>query len=542
MHSDFGTPTLEAIDFQPTSRLAKRLIEVFHEVFDFRDNLDYSKIPDIGDRRKKYRMNTVYHFVTTTMQKKFIKVVNDETGLDVRRLIVLGGSESGISGMFAVDTSFDSMTDAVAVRTSFTSETNLIPTDTEGVAEMRKMHELLDLHTGKLKSSSYGKNNRRKIAADMYFDANAAFLVHDICPEGLAQELNADELAAIMIHEIGHILTIVEHSGDMYTSFNRCMNFANDIRNGDRNLTKIFELIKKEFSSSSIKRNLSASSGNPFLDTLYEKIMKYLLHIAKAYEDFINERSYLVAIAESQYEIFKALTFLAVANFASFGIFNFMMAWMSELNANDYVDANYNNKKSSDKHVNSSHLYMIERIADEFAARHGMVYALTSGLNKLQEMLTNSFMTEYTYSLVLRRSTMYSAVMKSILWCIEKSSILFYLDPIIYENQYKRALRALENTYGFFKKADGLPGPVIDMWIRNVEMTKKSIEEAKTISDTEFAKAMYNIMKNLSSPVTLWELIKDGKLDRDTEIISDRIDAMKYNPFFYQAHKLNRSR
>ena len=43
---------MEAISFQTSSQLGKDLTAVFQEVIDFRDNLDYSNIPDDFYKKK----------------------------------------------------------------------------------------------------------------------------------------------------------------------------------------------------------------------------------------------------------------------------------------------------------------------------------------------------------------------------------------------------------------------------------------------------------------------------------------------------------
>ena len=64
------------------------------------------------------------------------------------------------------------------------------------------------------------------------------------------------------------------------------------------------------------------------------------------------------------------------------------------------------------------------------------------------------------------------------------------------------------------------------------------MQKAKRITDSEFGKAAINTLHNLFilEPVNLWQLIKDGKLDRDCSILENRLDDMRNNSLFMLSH------
>ena len=64
------------------------------------------------------------------------------------------------------------------------------------------------------------------------------------------------------------------------------------------------------------------------------------------------------------------------------------------------------------------------------------------------------------------------------------------------------------------------------------------MQKAKRFTDSDFVKAVINTLHNLAilEPVNLWQMIKDGKLDRDCAILEDRIDDMRNNSLFMMSH------
>ena len=55
-------PGQAAIDFQISSSLGKSLTALFQTVIDYRDNLDYSSVPDTVHAHRTYRIDKVYAF------------------------------------------------------------------------------------------------------------------------------------------------------------------------------------------------------------------------------------------------------------------------------------------------------------------------------------------------------------------------------------------------------------------------------------------------------------------------------------------------
>ena len=80
------------------------------------------------------------------------------------------------------------------------------------------------LNKGKLKSNKYGKGNKHVIHVNIHFDMEFAFMAKYLFADKVDKEQavpTADEIAAIMLHEIGHMLTLVEHSFDIFATANR---------------------------------------------------------------------------------------------------------------------------------------------------------------------------------------------------------------------------------------------------------------------------------------------------------------------------------
>ena len=533
-------PGTAAIDFQISSSLAKSLTNLFQMVMDFRDNLDYSKVADNLPDQRAYRISAVSAYFKNTIMQKFKDIVNKETGLTISKMHVFSGEDLGVLGLFAVDLSFGAGWAAEEWLGSVTgNETWTSPKWQDAIEELRHLSECIDLKSSRLKKQTFGPN-KKKCAVEIYFDVNCAFLVQDYLPAKLAPAFTAAELAAILMHEIGHAMTVIEHAADYYASYRRVNNFAQQFKHlkgleaqkfiveGSTYLMQFF----REF-----KTNLRKDS--PFIKPvlavcdLLSAACKGLQNYTKAEAD---PESWFTTISHFIGNTILAMFQFVLISACSVVSFVMLMELMYEFSKLTYQDENGRDLKATDSKANYNNTFLLERWADEFVSRHGYGAELATALNKINDYFTYGVIGSLS-SHRLRNSTLVNALCFFQGWLFDKILWFSYLEPVGYENQYQRNYRILQNTYGFFKSNE-VPGQVRDMWIRNIENLKKEVEKSKKMLDTDFGKALWQTMRNLVNPFNWFSMIKSGNLDRDTEILMNRLDDISNNKFFYLGAKI----
>jgi hypothetical protein len=213
-----------------------------------------------------------------------------------------------------------------------------------------------------------------------------------------------------------------------------------------------------------------------------------------------------------------------------------------ELGKYCYVDEHGDGGKAADRRNNRNSLFLLERWADEFVSRQGYGNHLASGLVKFHKAINYIVNASPEFNLIhndrsINKLSIYSAVVNIYLSICDSISLMNYLDPVIYENNYNRLKRILENSKGIFKEAK-LPDGCVYEWIAKCRETEVQMQKAKRFTDSDFVKAAINTLHNLAilEPVNLWQMIKDGKLDRDCTILEDRLDDMRNNSLFMMSH------
>lgn len=539
-------PGTEAINFQPESTLGKKLTALFQKVMDYRDNLDYSKVSGEGEvAQRRYRITKVTEYFTQTASKEFLKILKDEAGLLVRNLIMDGGPEAGLNFSFAISLDMSGMGEAAAAtieRISGNYEYGAYDYGygaTEAEEDFSHLCDCLDLENATLNKQFYGVHKKRQLyVTKVYFDINVAFLLADyVNTEHYVAPLTAREVAAIMLHEVGHALTVIEHSGDMYATRARLVNFATHISNGkDPKVAKAaFDAItKNDLSRLTAKVNEIASrSKSNYLRAAIGTINGLAGCINKLYAATSSDKdtgSYTLAgvgvvtnLIAMLLNIFFALLSDVVA--LALGVLIF-----SELDDMNTYDRNVFGKKAGDSYGNYNRTFTIERWADEFAVRCGYGDALASSLNKMRDA-SWWYACSPVNSDILNHCTIYSCMVSGYIWVFKKILILTYLDPTGYENDYRRAKRILENTLAIFKN-DKLTNGMALEWLQKLESIELEIKKAKETKDSAVAVALVNLLSNVANPIGWMKLLYNGRLARDCEVIENNLDALENNKLY----------
>ena len=540
-------PGLEAVDFQANSRLASRLTKMFQDAIDFRDNLEYPKatkeinsVSDI-DKQVKFRVSKVRGYIEQKLSPEFKKIVKEEAGLDVERIETL---QTG--GHFAVYLTYDNMYQAITLQGQMTSTSNQDYTsDEEGLLEMMSMYKNLDLKTSKLSSSKYGKG--RLIKCIVIMDITLAFLPQDYYMNIFDSDiLTAQELTAIYLHEIGHVLTVIEHAGDRYTTWRREVDYLTGLKKVEfikktkdgkldasraqasiNAITKCIDILKEE----KTVPNMVQSTG--YLKIILSRVYMIIVHLLDEYLTRFTDAGWVLeyfnmCICCCVYSLEATIMYLINAVL----IANMLVVDSEARKQFFHTDRNYKGDKSSDTMTNSNNLFMMERWADEFVVRHGYAAYQASALRKVRAMFAQMNGYGHVKYAINRYNWFYMLMqMYYVVLFYHLNPVRIFLDPIIYENDYRRIRRLLQDQYAWFK-TNTTPGPITDDMLKQINILKDEMDDAKRLVDYEFIETLNGILQNLVNPVRWATILNDANIRKDMANLEDRLDDLRNNPLY----------
>ena len=546
---------MEAVSFQTSSQLGKDLTAVFQEVIDYRDNLDYTGIPDDFYVRRGVRIRNVVRFCNKTMGPKFVKVLEKDLGFKVKNFYLYGADDgsSEPAGIFAVNIDINAMGPDMYRSIMNMTGTNFENTKPSGryANDVEELADCIDLHNTNLKKTTIGSRNKPITVQTIYFDVMFAFCINEFIDPAYADDFTAEELAAIMMHECGHAMTVIEHAADLYVTNSRLRNdVVNISKSSDIKDAKAFvkALDTKVITKMVSIANSSDLNGIDDAKGVRECVMKVATMVGKlnAVLD-VAEKDYgkgwlSITVVMLPINVINAILHVLTILTTDVLFLVLQIITLVELEKYSYVDSHGDGGKASDRRNNKNNLFLLERWADEFVARHGYGKYLASGLNKFGKNISALSNASLPYSLMhhdptVNKISLYAMTVNMFISFCDMITIGRYLEPVIYENNYNRLKRILQNSKGIFKD-EKLPDDCVYEWLAKCRDIETEAQQAKKLIDTDFGKAAINTLHNLFilEPTNLYQLIKDGKLDRDCSILEDRIDDMRNNSLFMLSH------
>ena len=555
MNNMFG---MEAINFQTHSQLGKDLTAVFQEVIDFRNDLiKKNDGPETYNANRKYRIIQISSFCRKTMAPKFIAAIEKNLGLKVRSLWLINAGEmtnlpqdimlSGPEFKYAVEINISELgNDYVNQQCRMTGTNfrdNIYSSDFE--EDVKDLASCIDLKSGRMIRDRTKPNNVKIYVARMYFDILSAFCITDFADPDFVEVLTAEELAAIMMHECGHAMTIIEHAADAYVTSSRLCNYCTTISrtNNVKDLQKVTKTVRTEL----VPVMKKAAKGDPELTKSVNDADKRLSNI-DAILGYISKESpgkgtFIGGLTALVWNAVMVHIQIAMLSIRAVIITLVDAIYVHELQRYifRFYDSTVRDVKSNDRRDNYNQEFIMERWADEFVARQGYGQHLASGLRKLRRAMkycVSSTRKQLVYYRPLNDITIYSCLMAayvSVLWWVYPSS---WIDPISYENDYDRFRRILQNTKSIFKE-EKLPDACVYEWIAKCDELEVQIKKVKELQHTDFGRGVVNVLHNLvlTDPANIFQIIKDGKLDRDCAILEDRLDDMRNNALFMMSHR-----
>lgn len=507
-------PSLESIDFQHDSRLAKELTNLFQEVINIREK--YTTPHE--------RVSHVLDFCKTKLPDKFRKVVKDSIGLTVKNVNISKHLDfffatfmniydnKGINAAEIMDNYSGTALDKEfydMYRYYCNAEDPVTAKDMEVIADS------LNKKSGLFKTMKL-KGKKDTVFSDIYFDPNSAFLMKELGHDKL-EYFTAEEIAAVMLHEIGHMMSLLEHSADTYYKIEVYKHAAK----------KFFDNASFSEKMIFVKNILSKSQNQEDMKKIDSNIDDLVSKVAYAEQtDSIGDK-----IIDG-IKIFFVSLIITILNILPFIVIAKILGTIETKVNIDQLDNGFKRGDFSGTSLNFSES---ERLADEYVARHKMTQYLTSGLCKF-EVAASTLMLGPILS---RHSSMIYYAHK-LPWFL---CLLFNGDTSdgfnVYEKMNDRLQRQMQDVGKVFKNSD-LPDHVVQAYIDDYEGTKRAFKDRPMeMKLSQAVDSFYLIIRYLINPYSLISMFTNGRFTSEYERLRNNVSALTANSLYYLSSKLN---
>ena len=514
----------EAIMFQVNNPLGRDISNAIAKAFQYRNDLDYSNVPE--KERINYKHREMLRYCLNTLFPELKKIISKESGLIVKDIFYT----KDLSFTYAVI--FQSLDDTLRTyigdRSSGIASGAVLPkyiTDIEKQANdlSRQLSPSIDLKTSKIDYTKY------KFVIDIVFDYLSVFCLNDYIPQTVAKELSPDEVTAFLLHEVGHAFEFIEHSSDMYLKVNNIQEKFRILNSGISNTNDYKELsnvaknnifpIAKEIQGTPELLTKAVYKVGDKLEELSSVNTKYMSLFGSALRSLLVIILRILSVIIGVFQVYRLMSFVI-------SLFSIPLA---------RVSGNYNisgNKKLSDVSDSAFGIKMIESRADEFTSRHGYGSYLASGLTKIRDAkeymevssvsnLFNNHIYVIKYCQVLIGLTqILNLTSKNTNALIEYTFNFPDLQKLSYDRDIDRIKRIMTSSRSIFK--DNLTPDQLTRWIPEYERLQTALDDAKLKSRnsrlTKFIEKMYEFI--LISPTNYEE------------------ESRKYDTFLTQVNEL----
>ena len=501
---------LEAIDFQTDRSFGKELTAIFQNVMTLRDSLagNPQKIKKVIDYCHSYFYNA------------FTACVKKHTGILITHIHVYETPTFGFQTRLDLDELPGYQTAVLTDRYIGSGMGEQFAKEfPEGhtpltADEMIDLTNRINLHTGKFSMTNL-KSSPFKLHIN--FDPYTAFLMKETVHLN-APYFTASQIAAIMLHEIGHSLTVIEHASDAFYRI-QVMKYAGVYFKANASLGEKMKFVKAKLSDAKLSNEQSSAASNAI--ATMEKIK-----LEEADGNPLAVTSAIVFLGAVY--ILNILFSLIVTALCS--VYNIFVI----THDSDYISyfSQYETAlKSGDFAKTPTNGFLDERWADEYVSRQGMSADLMSGINLIHYVCGSAGVSLK----VFRNSSFYWHVAKYPALIIQ---LLGSDADGIHDNLIIRTKQLLGNTIVAFKQQD-LPEEVLNIYIADYEATLKVLDRIP-IGDRIglAADKVWSFIQFFVAPENLYAAVTTGKFGQEYEVLIRKMDHMTDSPLFYQSAKL----
>ncbi len=524
--------TQEAINFQPNSQFPKELVRLFQQVFDKVKQYEEEHTTKSADeifQKHKYLKDVIEKEVGTDL----LKCIEKYTGFKVRE--ITSCLPENLNSTFDVHVqihntteSFEELCETISASSGYGKPSTSIG-ESKIIKEITDINRSLDKVKGTISRGSKW-NVTINIPVGLFVVKDILNLKADEC------QMSAENMAAVLLHEIGHIFAWVECLGDIaYMCY-----YGNNIL---RDINAAFDTNPSVAIDDSVKfiNDALPNVKNAAHLKLFQNATKILNRIKMKIEDTTDEErsgtykfNVLKFVASQIVTIVIGIIVLStVIIFPRQPIqelFRLMALPSNEL-SHDYV---------TEKNTN-----MFERLADEFVSRYGMSKALNDGLIRLHKLIRNVQLSGYSIPIYNKTIRDFMVIRALVFLTAMPFNIYNYLariknDGLIsgYEHDYTRLYRNINNMHDLLKN-NKLDRKIRDELLHDIEEMTDQLKRVKhkvTLNLLEkILKFILSFGDNIISGTRY--IFGSAHADKDFLNLFEHLDDLLSNKSYYYSAK-----
>ena len=506
-------PGLESIHFQSTPAVAKAFTTIFQKAIDYRDNLDYSKKPK-GSTDQVYRLNEMKNYTSKVLSKDITDFFKKQFNIVVDKFY--SNAYPQMTFFFGISLDFSMAEPAFYQyeRMQGTLDYGKLPRN----KKFSTITEQFDQKSGTLKSSKYNKD--RVIKVHLHFDQNFAFLLKDFTNEHITKDITAEELAAIMLHEAGHAMSLIERAADEYYVVEKTIAHIDYLSSisSKKDIDEILIPQTREMLNH-ITNKGSADKG------IIDKMNTAMDNVT--YTSNVTEDSIPSAILQL---LFGTIFNIIIIFFKIMSYLTLILPIISIIKGITENDRSMNNRTSDVGNTKRNDFHG-ERLADEFVNRMGFGAHLASGLEKLVLVMRSLPEADAFSNTRLNRSSAVLFLIRIISNIQRMISAPININ-LTYEEDSLRIKRMLQNDYKVFKNK--LDNTALNHYIKDTE----SIMETYTkVQNSDKFMKFINKVVDLFNPSAVVTRLLTGNKSNDLHKLLDQIDDITNSKMNYQSAK-----
>ena len=534
----------EAIEFQKYSKLGEALTKVFQKAIDYRDSLipEMDKLP--SSEKDKFLRKSMQSYINKVFIDDFKKAIKNTVNITVQKVVTCNEP----SGMYAVLPVLGTLDTTETIwESTYRQRTGASTLEDIDLAfeDLCTITEQLDLKTGRMKSTKWGKKKQYDIYCDLYIDPCCSFTMRTYLPSDQFEELTARELAAIYLHEIGHMTSLIERSADLQFIESKTRQKISIFESADaETLCKVF-LKNKELLIKHIDKVLSFTKNNKIVVQVKVILLALLQVLAAIVERIeLNPDDKVSATVWALLRAFVILTskliFLTCSMMQILSIFItiFVLGYANNVIINSYLTGyKIDDFKTSDVVYTELDYTSSERDADEYTVRSGFGKEQVSGLHKLVETIKKYYFNSAGNRLpeIIRQNKLiwYLTEYTSFILPLISSFIAFPVE--VHGRDIWRFEKMAQQTIKLFKEI-----PDSDMRNKYLAQYEGIYEEIAKAKKSKYVKLdqLNTAISNLLRPTIFSAIFGTGNLPNDYNKLREELESLMNNKMYYASAKL----